>query len=101
MSDRSKTQPAPNISTEHQRQGDARRPSDTLDREQPAGDAPEAGHRATIDRATGEVHGSGSGAGGNPGEDHDDDTAATNPVTPVEDRDNVGTVTPEDYPEKQ
>ena len=32
------TQPAPNLSTEHQRPGDARRPSDTLDREQ----APEA-----------------------------------------------------------
>ena len=29
------TQPAPNISTEHQAPGDARRPGDTLDREQP------------------------------------------------------------------
>lgn len=29
------TQPAPNISTEHQREGDARLPSDTLDRDQP------------------------------------------------------------------
>jgi hypothetical protein len=28
------TQPAPNISTEHQEQGDARRPSDTLDKPQ-------------------------------------------------------------------
>ncbi len=27
------TQPNPNISTEHQKEGDARRPSDTLDRE--------------------------------------------------------------------
>ena len=25
----------PNLSTEHQKQGDARRPSDTLDKEQP------------------------------------------------------------------
>jgi hypothetical protein len=39
MSDTSKTgtrptqtQPAPNISTEHQEQGDARRPDDALDR---------------------------------------------------------------------
>ncbi|MEG3088019.1 hypothetical protein [Sphingomonas sp. PB4P5] len=29
------TQPAPNISTEHQAPGDARRPGDKLDREQP------------------------------------------------------------------
>lgn len=29
------TQPAPDISTEHQREGDARRPSDTLDRDRP------------------------------------------------------------------
>ena len=28
------TQPAPNLSTEHQKEGDARRPSDTLDRDQ-------------------------------------------------------------------
>jgi hypothetical protein len=28
------TQPAPNLSTEHQKEGDARRPSDTLDRGQ-------------------------------------------------------------------
>lgn len=28
------TQPRPNISTEHQEEGDARRPSDTLDRPQ-------------------------------------------------------------------
>ena len=27
-----RTQPAPNISTEHQDKGDARRPNDTLDR---------------------------------------------------------------------
>lgn len=33
------TQPAPNISTEHQREGDARRPSDTLDREPARGPA--------------------------------------------------------------
>ena len=29
------TQPAPNISTEHQAPGDARRPADKLDRDQP------------------------------------------------------------------
>ncbi|SOB79558.1 hypothetical protein SAMN06297144_0615 [Sphingomonas guangdongensis] len=32
------TQPAPNISTEHQEKGDARRPGDTLDRNQPPAD---------------------------------------------------------------
>lgn len=31
-----KTQRAPNISTEHQKDGDARKPSDTLDRGQKA-----------------------------------------------------------------
>lgn len=29
------TNPAPNLSTEHQREGDAKRPSDTLDKDQP------------------------------------------------------------------
>lgn len=29
---------APNVSTEHQREGDARRPSDTLDKGQPKGE---------------------------------------------------------------
>lgn len=32
--DRTTTQPAPNISTEHQDKGDARKPSDTLDKAQ-------------------------------------------------------------------
>ena len=41
---------------------------------QPAEDLPpEAGHRATIDRRTGEVHGAGAGAGGGrQGENYDD-----------------------------
>src|ERR1700710_1322444 len=51
----------------------------------PPGDAPppakdlppEAGRRAFFDPQTGEVHGSGAGAGGgNPGEDYDSDPAA-------------------------
>lgn len=33
------TNPAPNLSTEHQCEGDAKRPSDTLDRDQPLADA--------------------------------------------------------------
>ncbi len=38
---------------------------------------PENGKRASIDRRTGEVHGSGVGAGGgSPGEDFDSDTAS-------------------------
>ena len=41
------------------------------------GRSSERGHRASIDRKTGEVHGSGAGAGGgNPGEDYDNDAAA-------------------------
>ena len=37
----------------------------------------ERGRRATFDRRTGAVHGSGAGAGGgNPGEDYDDDPQA-------------------------
>lgn len=40
-------------------------------------DPPEAGRRPFVDPATGEVHGSGAGAGGgNPGEDFDSDPAA-------------------------
>lgn len=38
---------------------------------------PDAGRRASFDPKTGEVHGSGAGAGGgNPGEDYDSDPAA-------------------------
>jgi len=60
-----------NLSTEYQKPGDARRPKDTLDRDQTRGE------RADFDPKTGEVTGSGSGAGGsNPGEDHDDDAVA-------------------------
>jgi hypothetical protein len=78
---------------------------------------PENGKRASIDPRSGEVHGSGAGAGGgNPGEDYDSDSAAGDgafpsipsardhapaggqPVEKVEDRENVGIVTPEDYP---
>ena len=42
------TQPAPNISTEHQEAGDARRPSDTLDREQP--DSGETTRKSSLTR---------------------------------------------------
>lgn len=65
-----------NISTEHQRPGDAARPSDTLGREQTPGDKSDRGKRAFI-ADNGEAHGSGAGAGGgNPGEDFDDDAAS-------------------------
>jgi hypothetical protein len=65
-----------NISTEHQLPGDAARPSDTMDREQPRSPEQEQGDRGRrpFIADNGEVHGSGSGAGGgNPGEDFDDD----------------------------
>lgn len=65
-----------NLSTEHQRKGDARRPSDTLDKDQVRSpDRPtDAGARAGFDPKTGEVRGAGVGAGGgSSGEDHDRD----------------------------
>ena len=68
-----------NISTEHQRQGDAKRPADTLDREQPYTPEEEQGDRGKrpFIAANGEDRGSGAGAGGgNPGEDFDDDPDA-------------------------
>lgn len=63
-----------NISTEHQREGDAKRPSDTLDRDQkPKDKVSDRGARPFI-ADNGEVRGSGAGAGGgNMGEDFDDD----------------------------
>ena len=65
-----------NISTEHKRSGDAARPADTLDREQPRSPGKhqrDRGKRPFI-ADNGEVRGSGAGAGGgNPGEDFDDD----------------------------
>lgn len=44
--DHTETQPVPNISTEHQKDGDARKPSDTLDR----GQRPETDHTTTQPR---------------------------------------------------
>lgn len=92
-----------NISTEHQRPGDAKRPSDTLDR----------GQRPFI-AGNGEVHGSGAGAGGgNPGEDYDDDAVAGGGGLTEDARVNDGqedqihqsvenqsSVKPEDYPDR-
>ena len=66
--DHTETQPKPNISTEHQASGDARRPSDTLDKDQ-------AGDQA--------------------------DTPGGNDQEAPEDRPNVGSVTPEDYPKDE
>lgn len=44
---------------------------------------PEAGRRGYVDPKTGEVHGSGAGAGGGaPGEDYDTGTAGAAPETP-------------------
>ncbi|MEO5492872.1 MAG: hypothetical protein ABIR08_02465 [Sphingomonas sp.] len=45
---------------------------------------PDAGRRAFVDPKTGEVHGSGTGAGGgNPGEDYDSDSAAGDGTLPT------------------
>jgi len=49
-------------------------------------DAEERGQRASFDRRTGEVHGSGSGTGGsgNPGEDYDRDPKAGSGALPTD-----------------
>ncbi|MDT9599294.1 hypothetical protein [Sphingosinicella rhizophila] len=57
------------------------------------------GQRAAFDRKTGEVHGSGSGAGGeNPGEDYDSDVQAGGGrrTTPHEDNEAPGGLRLED-----
>lgn len=83
--DHTETQPAPNLSTEHRREGDARRPSDTLDRAQ-TGDSDRTQPRPDLstepsDRPEDPRHTPG-------GLDQE----------AVEDRPNVGSVEPEDYP---
>ena len=103
-----------NLSTEHQRPGDAKRPdSATLDKGRtPEDENSERGRRAFI-AGNGEVHGSGAGAGGgNLREDYDDEQASGGgdltraPAHPgLEDEidkavDNQSSVTPDDYPEK-
>ncbi len=60
-----------NLSSSHREEGDARELKDRLDKDQPES---QRGQRAEFNRATGEVMGAGSGAGGdNPGEDYDSD----------------------------
>lgn len=105
-----------NISTEHQEPGDAKRPSDTLDREQsrtPEDEQSDRGTRPFI-AGNGEVRGSGAGAGGgNMREDYDDDApAGGGDLTEARGADdgtenqihqaveNQSSVTPEDYPER-
>ena len=60
----------PNISTENQPKGSARRPSDTLDRLE----ADNRGHRAKDGSGVVEGSGASAGGGGNP-ENYDSDTA--------------------------
>jgi hypothetical protein len=103
-----------NLSTEHQRDGDAKRPSDTMDRDRtPEDESSERGQRAFI-AGNGEVHGSGAGAGGgNFREDYDDEQASgggdltESPQVNDGQEDqihqaveNQSSVTPDDYPEK-
>jgi hypothetical protein len=105
-----------NLSTEHQLPGDAKRPSDTLDRDQPRtpeDEQSDRGRRPFI-AGNGEVRGSGAGAGGGSlREDYDNDavagggdlTEAPDASNGEEDRihqsvENQSSVRPEDYPEK-
>ena len=62
-----------NLSSSYHQQGDAAMPHDKVDQE-----TDQRGERGGFDRKTGEVHGSGSNAGGGgvAGEDYDQDTAA-------------------------
>ncbi len=60
-----------NLSSSFQQEGDAKRPSDRLDKDQPG---TERGQSADFNRSSGEVSGSGAGAGGgNFAEDYDSD----------------------------
>jgi hypothetical protein len=72
---------AENLSTRHQREGDARRPNDTLDKGQQHG----RGERAGFDPQSGAAHGSGSGAGagGNPDEDYTTDSSSRAGAEPL------------------
>ena len=86
--DPTQTQPDPNISTEHQREGDARRPSDSLDRGQ-TNDHTDTQSRPNLSTEP---------------KDRAEDprgTPASNTQEPVEDRPNVGVVEPDDYPQQQ
>lgn len=68
-----------NLSSAYHQQGDAALPHDKVDGDQ-------RGERGGFDRKTGEVHGSGSNAGGGgaPGEDYDQDTAAGSTKAPTQ-----------------
>jgi hypothetical protein len=103
-----------NLSTEHQRPGDAKRPADVQDRFQtPEDETSERGKRPFI-AGNGEVRGSGAGAGGgNLREDYDDEqasgggdlTESPDVNDGLEDQihqavENQSSVTPDDYPEK-
>lgn len=82
--DHTETQPDPNISTEHQRDGDARRPSDTLDRgQQGGGTTTQPNPNLSTEAREG---------------DERDDTPGGIEQEKVEDRPNVGQVEPDDYP---
>lgn len=61
-----------NLSSTYHKQGDAALPHDRVD-----GETGQRGERGGFDRRTGEVHGSGSnaGGGGTIGEDYDQDSA--------------------------
>lgn len=88
--DHTETQPAPNLSTEHQQDGDARRPSDTLDRGQTT-DHTETQPRPNLSTEP------------EPADRPEDrrDTPGSNTQEKVEDRPNVGVVEPDDYPQQQ
>lgn len=70
-----------NLSSSFHSQGDAARPHDKIDREDD-----QRGRQGGFDRRTGEVHGSGSnaGGGGTPGEDYDQDAAAGSTKAPAQ-----------------
>ena len=70
-----------NLSSSYHSQGDAALPHDKVDRE-----TDQRGERGGFDRRTGEVHGSGSNAGGGgaAGEDYDQDSAGGSNKAPAQ-----------------
>ena len=96
--DHTETQPNPNLSTEHQRDGDARRPSDTLDRGQQTGRT-ETQPRPNLSTEPRDASTDDDQPADRP--EHPNHTPGGRPQEKVEDRPNVGRVTPEDYPEDE
>jgi hypothetical protein len=74
-----------NLSSSYHSQGDAALPHDQMDHKMDR-ETDQRGERGGFDRQTGEVHGSGSnaGGGGTAGEDYDQDSAGGSTKAPTQ-----------------